>query len=207
MSLITPAWLRSMMNVVEHDTPALWNKGKEAWGEAQTRLMNGLASRNWKGGDEHLSSAQSMTGKAFHDAVVASRFNDEFSRLLHVPKGEGSQTVRGALSFLAPEYYSGTPMTPGTNLPMAYVESLGAPTRGAGQALLRSLAERYPDNPIGLHAIPTAETLDFYKKRGFQYGPHPEGSSSIADLPFMYLPHGGEMKRKGGLMRLKECMR
>lgn len=140
------------------------------------------------------ASSHSMIASAMKDAARAPKYWNEEYRLLELP-GPTDDALSGALGFYTPGHWAGTPAENAV-----YIQNLGGLEQGAGSALLRELARRYPSNPMVLESLPIKDTKQFYVNRGFK----PQGRSVIipgSEHENFWLEPGQLRNKKGGLVR------
>jgi hypothetical protein len=140
------------------------------------------------------ASSHSMIASAMKDAARAPKYWNEDYRLLELP-GPTDDALNGALGFYTPGHWQGTSAENAV-----YIQNLGGLEQGAGSALLRELARRYPGNPMVLESLPIHGTKQFYNNRGFV----PQGRNVIipgSEHENFWLSRGADLKKRGGLVK------
>jgi len=160
-------------------------------------------------GLSHDESAQSMIRAALNRSIAANKFDDVDPRLILLPSGTPAAPKASVASVHTVGAEAGLPEN------SLYIETLGSTVPGGGTAVLKSLADQYPDFPIFLNSLEDPATLQFYKKRGFIPQDPLDYPELPSHLPLFVLPEGRKLnyadggtvkKVSGGLRQLYELL-
>ena len=84
-----------------------------------------------------------------------------------------------------------------------YIDGLSSEVPGGGTQLLKELESQYPGLPMYLQSLDHPATKEFYFKKGFF--PQPENASTEIPRNLWIKPADVQIKKQGGLMKMKEC--